>query len=170
MRRGEYKCRILEMHLKLKDWQHKTILYIYRLLYQNFMGTANPKTTIGTHRKEKATQTKHENHKKREQKRKERKKTYKNKPKTIKKIAMGTYISIISLKLNVPTKRHRLTEWIQKQDPCIYMLSTRDPLQTWGDIQTESEGMERRYFMKMEITKNGGSNIHIGQIDFKTSL
>ena len=60
------------------------------------MGTANPKTTIGTHRKEKATQTKHENHKKREQKRKERKKTYKNKPKTIKKIAMGTYISIIS--------------------------------------------------------------------------
>ena len=32
----------------------------------------------------------------------------------------GTYISIITLninRLNAPTKRHRLAEWIQKQDP-----------------------------------------------------
>ena len=29
---------ILEMHLKLRDQQLKTILYIYRLLYQNLMG------------------------------------------------------------------------------------------------------------------------------------
>ena len=28
VRRGEYKCRILEMHLKLRDQQIKTILYI----------------------------------------------------------------------------------------------------------------------------------------------
>ena len=41
MRKGEYKCRILEMHLKLKDQQLKTILFIYRLLYQNLMVTAN---------------------------------------------------------------------------------------------------------------------------------
>ena len=41
----------------------------------------------------------------------------KNKPQTIKKMAIGTYISIITLNvngLNAPTKRHRLTEWIQK--------------------------------------------------------
>ena len=34
-------------------------------------------------------------------------------------MAIGTYISIITLNvngLNVPTKRHRLAEWIQKQD------------------------------------------------------
>ena len=34
-----------------------------------------------------------------------------------KKMAIGTYISIITLNvngLNVPTKRHRLAEWIQK--------------------------------------------------------
>ena len=37
-----------------------------------------------------------------------------------------------------PTKRQRLAEWIQKQDS--YMLSTRDPPQTWGPIQTKSEG------------------------------
>ena len=33
---------------------------------------------------------------------------------------IGTYIPIITLNvngLNVPTKRHRLAEWIQKQDP-----------------------------------------------------
>ena len=37
-------------------------------------------------------------------------------------MAIGTYISTIPLNvngLNAPTKRHRLAEWIQKQDPYI---------------------------------------------------
>ena len=37
-------------------------------------------------------------------------------------MAIGTYISIITLNvngLNAPGKRHRLAEWIQKQDPYI---------------------------------------------------
>ena len=49
----------------------------------------------------------------------EKEKTYNNKPKTIKKLVIGTYISITTLNvngLNTPTKRHRLAEWIQKQD------------------------------------------------------
>ena len=40
-------------------------------------------------------------------------------------MAIGTYISIITLTVNVltaPTKRHRLAEWIQKQDPYIYAV------------------------------------------------
>ena len=40
-------------------------------------------------------------------------------------MAIGTHISIITLivnGLNTPTKRHRLAEWIQKQDPCICWL------------------------------------------------
>ena len=40
-------------------------------------------------------------------------------------MAIGTYISIITLNVNgsnVPTKRHRLAEWIQKQDPYIWCL------------------------------------------------
>ena len=41
--------------------------------------------------------------------------------------------------LSAPTKRHRLAEWIQKQDH--YRPSTRDPLQIYGQIQTESEGI-----------------------------
>ena len=40
-------------------------------------------------------------------------------------MAIGTYISIITLhvnRLNALTKRHRLAEWIQKQDPFICWL------------------------------------------------
>ena len=40
-------------------------------------------------------------------------------------MAIGTYTSIITLNvsgLNAPTKRHRLAEWIKKQDPCIYAV------------------------------------------------
>ena len=49
MRREGYKCRALHVHLRLRDQQLKTILYIYRLLYQNFRVTANQKSTIDTH-------------------------------------------------------------------------------------------------------------------------
>ena len=40
-------------------------------------------------------------------------------------MAIGTYISIITLNvngLNAPTKRHRLAEWIQKQDPFTFKV------------------------------------------------
>ena len=40
-------------------------------------------------------------------------------------MAIGTYISIISLnvnRLNAPSKRHRLVKWTQKQDPYICCL------------------------------------------------
>ena len=43
----------------------------------------------------------------------------------MKKMVLGTYILIITLNmngLNAPTKRHRLAEWIQKQDPYICFL------------------------------------------------
>ena len=43
----------------------------------------------------------------------------------LRKWQQETYISIITLNvngLNAPTKRHRLVEWIQKQDPYICCL------------------------------------------------
>ena len=46
-------------------------------------------------------------------------------PKTTNKMATGSYLSIITLKVNVlnaPTKRQTLAEWIQKQDLYIYRL------------------------------------------------
>ena len=62
-------------------------------------------------------------------------------------MAVGTYISIITLsvnRLNAPTKKHRLAEWTQKQDPhlsisiyiyiCIYKKPTLD-LKTHRDLK-----------------------------------
>ena len=46
-------------------------------------------------------------------------------------MAIGIHISIITLNvngLNAPTKRHRLAEWTQKQDPiyAVYNKPTSD--------------------------------------------
>ena len=48
-----------------------------------------------------------------------------NQPQTIKKMAIGTYISIVTLNvngLNFASKRHRLAEWIQKQEDPLYAV------------------------------------------------
>ena len=63
--------------------------------------------------------------------------------------------------LNVPTKRHRLAEWIHKQDH--YMLSIGNPLQTSRHIQTESEMMEKYIPCKWEAKESWSSNPHIRQ-------
>ena len=55
----------------------------------------------------------------------EKEKDLQNQPRTIKEMAIETYISIITLNvngLNASTKRHRLAEWIQKQDLNICCL------------------------------------------------
>ena len=59
-----------------------------------------------------------------------RRKNYEIKPQTTKKMAIGTYISIINLnvnELNAPIKIHRLAEGLKRP---IYMLSTRNAIQT----------------------------------------
>ena len=58
-------------------------------------------------------------------------------PKTIKKMVIGTYISIITLNvngLNAPTKRHRLAEWI-KNKTNIYAVYKRPT----SDLGTHSD-------------------------------
>lgn len=39
----------IENIFEIKDWQLKTILFVYRLLYKNLRVTTNWKSTIGTH-------------------------------------------------------------------------------------------------------------------------
>jgi len=55
-----------------------------------------------------------------------KKKELQNQPQIIKKMAIGTYISIMTSNvngLNAPTKTHTLAEsWIQKQGPYICCL------------------------------------------------
>ena len=78
-------------------------------------------------------------------------------------MTIGTYISIITLnELNAPTKRHRLAEWIQKQDLNI-LLSTRNPLQTYRHVYTESEKMKKYIPCKWEAKESWSSNPHIRQ-------
>ena len=58
-----------------------------------------------------------------------KKKEQQKKSKAINKMAIRTYIPIITLNvngLNAPTKGHRLPEWIQKQDPYICCLQETD--------------------------------------------
>ena len=60
----------------------------------------------------------------------QRGKNLQNESQTIKKMAIGTYISIVSLNvngLNAPTKRH--TGWMDTKSRSIFTLSTRNPLQ-----------------------------------------
>ena len=86
MRRAGYKCRIQEMHLKLRDQKLKTILYIYKLLYLNFMVTANQKFTIHTQiRKSNPNTTLKIVIKTQENKRREEKRSTKTNPKQLTK-------------------------------------------------------------------------------------
>ena len=60
-------------------------------------------------------------------------------------MSIGTYMSIITLNesgLNAPTKRHRLAEWIQKQDPYICCLE---------DIHLSPQ---ETYRLKVRVWKN----------------
>ena len=78
-------------------------------------------------------------------------KDLKNKPKTIKKMVTGTYISIITLNmngLNAPTKRHRLAEWIQKQDPGSSLV------EQWLRICLPLQGTQVRFLVQEDPTSH----------------
>ena len=49
----------------------------------------------------------------------------------------------------------------------IYMLSTRDPLQTYGHIQTGSEGMEKDIPCKWKSKESWIAILISDKIDFK---
>ena len=59
-------------------------------------------------------------------------------------MAMGSYLSIITLNVNGLMPQPKDKDWLNgyKNTTPIY-LSTRDPPQNRGHIQTESEGLEK---------------------------
>ena len=70
-------------------------------------------------------------------------------------MATGSYLSIITVNvngLNAPTKRQRLAEWIQKQDPYICCLQETH-LKTKDTNRLESEGLEKIYFMQIKTKR-----------------
>ena len=80
-------------------------------------------------------------------------------------MAIRTYISIITLNvngLNATTKRHRLAEWIQKQDPHICCLqeahfTTRDTyklkVRGWKKISHETRKQKKAGVASSYLTK-----------------
>ena len=69
-------------------------------------------------------------------------------------MAMGLYLSIITLNvkgLNAPTKRQRLAEWIQKQDPYICCLQETH-LKTIDTYRLKVKGW-KKYFMQTETKR-----------------
>ena len=77
-------------------------------------------------------------------------------------MATGSYLSIITLnvnELNAPTKRQ--TGWLDTKTRLLYMLSTRDPPQAQGHIQTESEELEKDISCKWRTKESRSSKTHI---------
>ena len=84
-------------------------------------------------------------------------------------MAIGTYLSIITLNengLNPPTKRHRLAEWIQKQDP--YICCLQETHFRPQDTQRLKVRGWKNIFHANGQQKKAGVAIHISdKIDFK---
>ena len=83
----------------------------------------------------------------------------------------GSYLSIITFNingLNAPTKRQRLAEWIQKQDPCICSLQeTR--LKTKDTCRLKVKGRKKIFHANRDQKKAGVAVLISDNIDFKTN-
>ena len=83
---------------------------------------------------------------------------------------MGSYLSIITLNvsgLNAPTKRQRLAERIQKQDPYIYCLQETH-LKTRDTYRLKVKGWEKIFHANRDQKKAGVAILISDKIDFKT--
>ena len=84
-------------------------------------------------------------------------------------MAIGTYISIITLNingLNAPTKRHRLVEWIQKQDPYICCLQETH-FRSQDTYRLKVRGWKNIFYANGKQKKAGVAILISDKIDLK---
>ena len=84
-------------------------------------------------------------------------------------MAMGLSLSIITLNvngLNAPTKRQRLAEWIQKQDPYICCLQ-ENPLKARDTYRLKVKGWKKIFHENGDQKKAGVAILISDKIDFK---
>ena len=84
-------------------------------------------------------------------------------------MVIGTYISIITLNvngLNAPTKRHRLAEWIQKQDQYIRCLQ-ENHFRLRNTYRLKVKGWKRIFHANGNQKKAGVAILISDKIDFK---
>ena len=82
---------------------------------------------------------------------------------------MGSYFSIINLnvnELNTPTKRQRLTEWLQKQDPYICCLQ-QTPLKIRDTYRMKVKGWKKIFHANKDQKKAGVAILISDKIDFE---
>ena len=85
-------------------------------------------------------------------------------------MATGSYLSIITLNvngLNALTKRQRLAEWIQKQDPYICCLQETH-LKTGDTYRLKVKGWRKSFHANGDQKKAGVAILISDKIDFKT--
>ena len=84
-------------------------------------------------------------------------------------MAIRTYISIITLNvngLNAPTKRHRLAEWIPKQDPYICCLQETH-FTSRDTYKLKVRGWKKIFHANGDQKKAGVAILISDKIDFK---
>ena len=84
-------------------------------------------------------------------------------------MATGSYLSIITLNvngLNALTKRQRLAEWIQKQDPYIYCLQETH-LKTRDTYRLKVKSWKKILHTNRDQKKSGVAILISDKIDFK---
>ena len=84
-------------------------------------------------------------------------------------MATGSYLSVITLNvngLNAPTKRQRLAEWIQKQDPYICCLQETH-LETRDTHRLKVKGWKKIFHRNGDQKKAGVAILISDEIDFK---
>ena len=85
-------------------------------------------------------------------------------------MATGSYLSIITLNvngLNAPTKRQRLAEWIQKQDPYICCLQETH-LKTGDTYRLKVKGWKKIFHANRDQKKARVAILISDKVDFKT--
>ena len=84
-------------------------------------------------------------------------------------MAMGSYLSIITLNingLNAPTKRQRLAEWIQKQDPYLCCLQETH-LKTRDTYRLKMKSWKKKFHANGDQKKAGVAILISDKIDFE---
>ena len=84
-------------------------------------------------------------------------------------MSTGPYLSIITLNvngLNAPTKRQRLAEWIQKQDPYICCLQETH-LKTRDTYRLKVKGRKKIFHANGDQKKAGVAMLISDKIDFQ---
>ena len=84
-------------------------------------------------------------------------------------MAMESNLSIISLNvngLNAPTKRQRLTKWIQKPDPYICCLQ-KTHLKTRDTYRLKVKGLKKIFYTNGDQKKAGLAILIADKIDFE---